>query len=81
MYMRDEVANEDDLMKTKKIIEDTLEVESVEDGGAARIARVENANEDSCLFVRIQSWDELLRHEEFREFEGKRVRVTIEVIE
>lgn len=67
--------------KIKKVIEDTFAVESVEDGGAARIANLSNDNEDSCLFVRIQSWDELLRHDEFREFEGKRVRVTIEVIE
>lgn len=65
----------------KKIIEDDFEIESVDDGGAARIANLSNQDEDSCLFVRIQSWDELLRHDEFREFEGKRVRVTIEVIE
>lgn len=63
------------------MIEDTFEVESVEDGGAARIACISGDDQNSCLFVRIQSWDELNRHEEFRELEGKRVRVTIEVIE
>jgi hypothetical protein len=64
-----------------KVIEDLFQVESVEDGGAARIATIADDRDDSCLFVRIQSWDELSRHEEFRELEGKKIRVTIEVIE
>jgi hypothetical protein len=58
--------------ETIKVIEDTFKVESVEDGGAARIACIsDDKDQDSCLFVRIQSWDELSRHEEFRELEGE----------
>jgi len=67
--------------RIKKVIEDTFEVESVEDGGAARIANLQDGHEDGCLFIRVQSWDEHLRHEEFRELEGKKVRITIEAIE
>ena len=69
-------------MAIRKVFEDTLKVESVEDGGAARICRVDDMDDfDRCMFVRIQSYDERGFHNEIREFEGKRVRVTIEVIE
>jgi hypothetical protein len=51
-----------------------------DDCGCAKIAEVYDKN--NKLFVRIQSWDEETKeHIEARELEGKRVRVTIEVIE
>lgn len=51
----------------------------VEDSGAARITEV--GQEGSDMFVRIQSWDSLKTHEEHRQLEGKRVRVTIEILD
>jgi hypothetical protein len=48
-----------------------------EDGGMARIADIEG---DGCLFVRLQSWDETCEHSEFTQFEGRRVRVTVEIL-
>lgn len=63
----------------KLILEDTITVESREDGGAALIARFDD--KDTGMFVRVQSWDETGEHAEFKKFEGKRVRVTVEVID
>lgn len=62
-------------------IVDKFEIESVDDNEQARIANLCGQDESSCLFVRVQSWDETRKHEEFRSLEGKKVRVTIEVIE
>lgn len=64
----------------------------VEDGGQALIATLGDS-EDEGLFVKIQSWTNLLdrykyddsalatMHPDFAELAGKRVRVTIEVID
>ena len=54
----------------------------VEDGGAARIYPVgADMDATSGMEVRLHSYDESLAHTDFRQFEGKRLRVTIEVIE
>ncbi len=52
-----------------------------EDGGMARIAEI--SDEKSALFVRIQSWheDKVPSHPEADKLEGKRVRVTIEIVD
>lgn len=68
-----------------------------EDGGQAAIVEVSDDNEiqggDGCFFVRLQSWDETgvaqrgqLRpapgsHKKFMSLLGKKVRITIEVID
>lgn len=52
---------------------------AVEDSGKAKIGTI--YGEEGNLFIRIQSWDEELKHEEFVQLEGKKVRVTIEVLE
>jgi hypothetical protein len=51
---------------------------TVEDSGQAMIAEI---SDGGALFVRLQSWDELGEHAAFREFDGKRVRITIEALE
>lgn len=65
-----------------------------EDGGRALIASIEDQveppfvptvfdnPEDSCeFFVRLQSWDDGKEHTLMKSIQGKKVRVTIEVIE
>lgn len=53
-----------------------------EDGGRALVCYspgVVSENNDGCFFVRLHSWDDRDRdHRLFREFMGKRVRVTVE---
>jgi hypothetical protein len=71
-----------------KVLTGKLELESVDDGGQARICRLDG---EDGLFVRVQSWDESAEdeigedanrgHEEIRRFENKKVRITIEVLE
>jgi hypothetical protein len=55
-----------------------------DDGGQALIAEVETsefANDDEGFFVRLHSWSERHVHEVAEKLQGKRVRVTVEVIE
>lgn len=71
---------------TKKVYEGILKMESVDDGGQARIATVVSqpdtrTDPEDQMFVRVQSWDEHCEHPQFKEFEGKKVRVTVEVLE
>lgn len=39
--------------------------------------------EDSAkgMFIKVQSWDETKKHAEFANVDGKKVRITIEVLE
>jgi hypothetical protein len=68
------------------IFEGVVEYAS-EDGGQALIASIyeqtepPSAPEEPGMFVRLQSWDEGGGHELARSLEGKRVRVTVEVID
>lgn len=58
-----------------------------EDSGRALIVdcgepeKVDEADKDSGMWVRIGSWDDLRIHSDIRSLEGKRVRVTLEVID
>jgi hypothetical protein len=53
-----------------------------EDGGQAKIVTLAQHPEDeNGMFVKIQSWDETLKHEEFEKFVGRKVKVTIEAID
>ena len=64
----------------QKVFEGVLEVDEVEDSGQARIASMNDDSEDGCMFVQVQSRDEKCEHSEIKQFEGKLVRVTVEVI-
>lgn len=53
-----------------------------EDGGAALIASFGGDDaEEAGLFVRVQSWDPECRHKVFQKMRGKRVKVTVELME
>ena len=65
----------------KIIAEGKLEADS-EDGGMALIAELAPDEEaEFGMFFRVQSWDNTLLHSEFRKFEGRRVRITLEIVE
>jgi hypothetical protein len=53
---------------------------SIEDGGQARIMEFDSPGEEG-IFVRIQSWSESKEHGAMDLLMGRRVRVTIEVID
>jgi len=65
------------------VFEDTLREEDIEteDYGHAKIVGVYGTLEEDCLFVKIQSWDDFKEHQMFKSLIGKKVRVTIEVID
>ncbi len=71
----------------KKVIEGKIDKENTdtEDGGQALITTIDFRDtpeeEDNGVFVRIQSWDENCKHEEFKKFEGHKIRITIETID
>ena len=51
-----------------------------EDGGCAMIATISD-DDETGVFIRVQSWDDNKEHEDFKSLIGKKVRITIEVIE
>lgn len=78
---------------SKLVLEGVVEYQS-EDGGRALIADINESDDADCqMFVRLQSWDEVststdeqgyeegFKHTLARQFEGKKVRVTVEVID
>jgi len=51
---------------------------SVEDGGQARIQTFGSPPDDeSGLFVRLQSWDEDKEHKDWQKLAGKKIRITV----
>ncbi len=52
---------------------------SIEDGGMAQILEV--SNDDSDVFVRLQSWNDDGKHTELDRLVGKKLKITVEVIE
>lgn len=53
-----------------------------EDSRMAMIVQIDDNEEyDNGMFVRIQSWDETKQHADASRMLGKRVRVTVEIIE
>jgi hypothetical protein len=69
----------------KIILEGPVECDK-EDGGRVLIAQIahvvgESENSDEGLYVRIQSWSESKMHPQMDALIGKKVRVTIEIIE
>jgi hypothetical protein len=67
-------------MSDKVVIECDSGEADVEDGGAARILHIEPDDLSDVFFVRLQSYDMTGEHTVIRQFEGKRVRVTVEVV-
>lgn len=67
---------------TKIVLEGLMQVDT-EDAGMALIGNgfEQVPNSPNGFFVRLQSWDDTKRHSTFRTLEGKRLRVTIEVID
>lgn len=64
-------------------VEQTITDVEEEDNGAALITLIEGSD---AMFVRLQSWDTTVwkgaeGHETFRKIMGKRVRVTVELLE
>ena len=53
----------------------------VENAGCARIVEISNGDPESPLFFRMHSWDNNGEHTQFNSWIGKRVRLTLEVIE
>jgi hypothetical protein len=52
-----------------------------EDSGAAKIVTLVPEDQNSELFVRLQSWDTTKDHRDFNQFIGRPVKVTIETID
>ena len=70
----------------KLTTEGVVELESKEDGGAAMIAETfpfetDSSDDENGMFVKIQSWDEDTVHSDFIRILGKKVRITIEVLD
>jgi hypothetical protein len=73
------------------VFEGTFEIESEDDGGQALVAAINSPTEPQ-MFVRVQSWDETVLdaenerndvagHGRFCQFLGRKVRITLEVLE
>jgi hypothetical protein len=55
-----------------------------EDSGCAIICHVDgegHENEDTGMFVRLQSWDDDKKHVEIRKFIGRKVKITVETVD
>lgn len=63
-----------------KIVLEKKAVFRTEDGGQALIADIDSPEEPQ-VFIRLQSWDETGYHNQARQFAGRKVRVTVEVLE
>lgn len=74
-------------LKVKKVFQGEINTNNtdIEDRGQALITTIDsdgtNEEENNGMFVRIQSWDENKQHEEFKKFEGRKIRITIETID
>lgn len=73
-------------MTAKIVIEGTMpeKLVSREDGGQAVIAEIENPDDpdpDEGFFVKLQSWSERRHHPVIESLIGKRIRVTVEVLD
>lgn len=64
----------------KIVIEGIVKLES-EDGGLCLVDYDFSEESDGTFFVRLFSWDDTKEHSTIRMMEGKRVRVTVEIVE
>jgi hypothetical protein len=59
-----------------------LDQVTTEDGGQALISDpFELSAGDNGIFVRVQSWDEEKEHKEFKKFQDKEIRITVETVD
>lgn len=74
-------------MTTTKIFEAEMdyysEYHDVEDGGCAQIYNLFDPedHDDDGMFIRIQSWSNSSKHPEMDKLVGKRIRVTVEIVD
>ncbi len=66
--------------------EGLVQIDSSEDGGQAKICQsfpitTGHSDEDNGMFIILQSWDEDTVHTDLNLLVGKKVKITIEVIE
>lgn len=70
----------------KKIFEGILSSDEIiiEDQGKAILTEPINdpndENLDAGMFVRLQSWDDDKIHSDFKQFIGKKIKITVEII-
>jgi len=63
-----------------KVVAEGVLAMDTEDGGMAMVGELEVP--DSQLFFRVQSWDvDFHLHQDVRPYIGRRVRITMEVVE
>lgn len=70
--------------KQKHIIEAELKPNEMEteDGGQFGFFQVsQNDEEENGIYVRFCSWDDTCKHEEFSQYIGRKVKITIETID
>jgi len=69
-------------MTPHMILTGTVVLDATEDRGQALIAKDIQLTPDldEGFFIRLQSWDKNKGHSVFRWLEGKRVKITIEVL-
>jgi len=73
------VPERDEAGRLRRLAEHEAPV-SVQDGGQAMIAELGTGREEG-LFVRLQSWDSRGEHAELASMMGRRISVTIEVMD
>lgn len=66
-------------LSDKVVIEAEAGQSDIEDSGEARILHIES-DDDDVFFIRLHSYDEERVHETIKHFEGKRLRITVEII-
>lgn len=55
---------------------------TIEDGGMFRSFDIEPDDEqENGIFFRFNSWDDTTEHTDFKKFEGKKIKLTIEIVE
>lgn len=64
----------------KIVLEGVVKLDS-EDGGMSLVDYDFAQDDFAPFFVRLHSWDEAQKHSTIRMMEGKKVRVTVEIIE
>ena len=64
----------------KIVLEGIVKLDS-EDGGMCLVDYDFSQDDSSTFFVRLFSWDDTKEHATIRMMEGKKVRVTVEIID
>lgn len=70
----------------KYTIESIIKVDAIEDGGKAIIAEsipivTGHSDDENGMFLKLQSWDVDTVHTDFNLLNGKKIKITIEVLD